>query len=112
MIGILQLLFVNPLFQQTIQPMNHPFGWLSWDDTFDPVLLVAKQMQLVVEFPTPLNKYDRQNGKSSSNKGENKEYLSCHHPDPFWLRKKLLYYKACQDMIFKEPSLSKQRIPS
>ena len=93
--------------------MNHPFGWLSWDDTFDPVLLVVKQIQLVVEFPTPLNKYDRQNGIIFPNfRDENKEYLSCQDPDPFWLRKKLLYYKACQDMIFKEPSLSKQRIPS
>ena len=59
MIGILQLVFVKPPFSTGWNPTREPSIWVastltnnsstqeSWDDTIDPVLLVAKQIPLV-----------------------------------------------------------------
>ena len=103
MIGILQFVFVNPPFS-TDNPTHESSIWVASTFTnnsstqnttrgrisvtpshrgMTPLirfLLVAKQIQLVVEFPTHLNKYDRQNGKSSPNRGENREIFELPPP--------------------------------
>ena len=91
-----------PFFNRQSNPWTIHLGGFHGMTPLIPFCWSWNKSSWWVEFPTPLNKYDRQNGKSSPNRGENKNYLSCQDPDPFWLRKKLLYYKACQDMTFSK----------